>query len=397
MQIKINEKILFILLTVAMSVQRLSVAIGNIFLGLSAMVFLFLLYKQYKDKNIFISQEYAYYYKLLLVVILSAMPMIFFTGNILGEIKEVAELWIYRVLPFYIITFFVFKNDVLKKGLQVLLISISIDSLVACAQVLLGISSRGWGLGGNTLILGSLVSMLIPVMLVVIFDKNFTQKEKKFAVFVLLCCVLGSIAGKCRSSWVTLILTLPLVLVPYGYKSKKIISSSVIFICLIGVFVYNSPVYYNRVVSITNATTDRSNSHRIAVWKTGIQMTEDYLLTGTGDTKYKKTYNEQYRPAEDIQGLVHMHNNILQFAVTGGIFYALGYLIFTFGVLYKNIREWIKEKNVYSLMIILIFTSYFIYGMFDYTMGYSAGVKILFYLLAVISVLKKNAKSRLYE
>lgn len=397
MKNKINEISVLILLTLSMAVQRLSMALGNIFLVLSAIIFLALLYKKYKNGTTAITSRYSFYYRLLLVVILSSIPMVFFTGNILGEIKGVTESWIYRALPFYIITLFVFHTNILKKSLCILLISISLDSLVACAQVLLGIGNRGWGFGGNTLILGSIVSMLIPVMLVIILDSNFDKQEKKFALIVLVCCILGSIAGKCRSSWVSLLFTLPIVLIPYGYKSRKVIIGSIICMTLIGGCIYNSPIYYNRVASIVNTTTDRSNSQRVAVWQAGIQMTEDYFFTGTGDSTYNKIYNEQYRPVEDIQGLVHMHNNLLQFSVTGGIWYALGYLIFIFGILYKNIKEWIEEKNVYSLMIILIFTSYFIYGIFDYTMGYSAGVKILFYLLAVFLVLKDNMKVRYYK
>lgn len=381
-----NKNIMFLTLLTALVFHRMSIAVGNVFLGLTVLFFILYIYKN----GLYIKDEYKVYYKVLGVTIISALPMIILTGAPLYELMKVSEMWLYRAIPFFILSLFAYSSKLIKKGIMIFLISISLDSIVAMGQVVFGISDRGWGFGGNILILGSIVTFLIPIMLLVIFDDKFTKNEKVFCFIVLIFCIIGSLAGKCRSSWVTLAFTVPLVTIPYMLKSQKVVVAMLISLCMIIGFLLSNPSYMNRVNSITNIRTDQSNYQRIAVWNAGADMFKDYWVTGTGNKEYRTIYENQYRPEADKQGLVHMHNNIVQFAVTGGIAYLLGYLFFNIFIIYRNLHEWIKNRDVYSFMVSILFISYFIYGLFDYTMGYSTGVKNLFFVLGVILVLKNS-------
>lgn len=168
-------------------------------------------------------EAYKPYYKVILLMWLCFLPTVIFAPDLKTSIKTFIEMWIYRLMPFFMVTLFLQNKKYLAKIAVAFIIATSLDSLVALAQVLLGMTSRGWGFGGHTLNLASLLCIMIPMLLIIIMDDSFSIKAKNIAKAAILCCVLGLIAGKSRGAWLTLTIVLPLVSFRYIFKSKKIL------------------------------------------------------------------------------------------------------------------------------------------------------------------------------
>ncbi len=386
------EKIMAIAIGIALCTQRLSMAAGSIFWGISIACFLYLLYQSYKAGDLKErAKNYMGYYKVFGFMLLCFVPSVIFSTDVKVSAKAFVEMWIYRMLPFFMVTLFLQKKEYLTRIMTAFLIATGIDCLVAMYQVQVMHEFRGWGFGGHSLNLASLLCLLIPMTIVVLFDSRFSSRAKKLCGLVLVCFVIGIIAGKSRGAWLTLGIILPLVAATYAAKSKKILAICLIAVLVIGVGFASNPKFQQRLVSITNTTTDTSNADRIRVWKSCENMIKDYPLTGVGLGQWRKIYNEgHYRLKTTKQDLPHSHNNVLQLWTEGGTIGIIGYTVMVAFLLFTNFMNWWKSKNPYSLMIWSAWLGFTIFGVFDLIIDHSAITKAWWFMLAMLLYFRQN-------
>lgn len=87
--------------------------------------------------------------------------------------------------------------------------------------------------------------------------------------------------------------------------------------------------------------------------------------------------------------LGHAHSNIFQILAENGLIGFLGY-VFAFGfVLWKNIKNYLMNKNTYALMIVGYTTALMLQGLTEYNFGNSSVMKIYWLVLACLIVLIK--------
>lgn len=375
-------------LAVALCLQRLSMAIGSIFLGISIVCFLYLLKQSYNDRNLRERiEQYKAYYLIFAFTILSFLPSVIFSENMKDSLKLFCEMWFYRMMPFYIITLFIDSKKLLKLLFICLLCSISIDSLVALGQVLLGITYRGLGFGGNSLNLASILSIVIPIVLVVILDNTFLLNLKKKFSIAFFCMILGVLAGKSRGAWLTLSIVATIIILIYAMRNKRLLVYGILaFICLGGFFVTSND-YKNRFISIADTTINNSNLARISLWKSSWNMIKDHPIVGVGLGQFGNEYQTKYFLEKKFSHYNHCHNNILKIWTETGTIGLIGFLIMSLYILLSNFRIWFKDKNPYSLMIWSSWLSFMIFGMFDVIIDHAAITKIWWFLLGTLLVM----------
>lgn len=384
------EKYLMMCICVAVCFQRLSMAAGSIFWGLSIAIFLYLLYCNYKISNLGnITKNYAGYYKAFAIFAICTLPSVFLSNDLGESSKKFLEMCIYRVVPFFMVTMFLKNTKWLRNIFLIFIAATSIDSLVAVGQVILGYSSRGWGFGGNTLNLASLLCVLMPVLLIIILDDSFGKQSKNICKIALFCCLAGLLAGKSRGAWLTLAVALPIVSYIYMIKSKKVLIGFFVVILAIGGFFATSETFKQRLVSTTNITTDMSNVERLNMWQGAIHMGLDYPVLGVGLGGFEYNYNNIYKP-EGAKDFMHCHNNILEIFAESGIVGLFGFLYLACYIFFKNFNEWRKTKNPYSLMIWGAWLGFMSFGMFDLTIDHSAITKAMWFLFGCILVFKNR-------
>ena len=382
------EKAMAICIAIALCLQRLSMAAGSIFWGISIACFLFLLYQSYKAGDLKSRAEgFEPYYKVIGFMLLCFIPSVIFSVDIKTSAKAFAEMWIYRLMPFFMVTLFVKNKKWLKNIFVAFLIATCIDCLVAAYQAYFMNEWRPWGFGGHPLNLASLLSIIVPIYAVIMLDDSFSIKLKQLCAIALICCIIGLVAGKSRGAWLTLGIIMPLVTFYYLAKSKKALVISLIIVLAIGAGFASSEQYKKRLLSIGNTTTDVSNADRIRVWESCFNMIGDYPVTGVGLGNFRDVYNKgHYRLKTTVQDLPHSHNNYLQLWSEGGTIGITGFMVMSLFILLRNFRLWWKTKSPFYLMIWGPWLGFMIFGMFDLIIDHSAITKAWWFLLGMLLV-----------
>jgi O-antigen ligase len=167
-----------------------------------------------------------------------------------------------------------------------------------------------------------------------------------------------------------------------------------VFLGVLG-FMLSSPHYVQRIRSITNITTDRSNRDRILVWKSARKMVRDHPVTGVGMERFRQHY-KKYRYKQEKQRLGHTHNNFIHVAVENGIVGLAGLLYFLGYYLYISFRNYCKNNNPYDILVFTTCLGYIcIFGQIDHTLGISTGMRMMWFLHAVLLQLKETEVSGL--
>lgn len=382
-------------ITCMVCTTRLSMAAGQIFNGLALVLGIILLYK---ERTYLAFPEGTKGYCIAYgIFVLSTLPAAVFTGDISRGMHEFFQMWLWRYVVFLLVLFCIRRRDYLVNMLTVFTAVFGIDCFLTLIQVLfhLGNNDRGWGLGGSQLGIASLMCIMMPIVFVVLFDSAFEKRLKQVSIFTLICICIGLLCNKSRGSWLSNIVLVPFASWYYVVHNKKFLGIILALFLAFGAFFVSQPQYTARFESITNITTDRSNGDRIVVWKTCIKIYKDHPIIGIGLGQFSKVYKEDYRNTEDTQGLNHAHNNFFHLlAETGtigimGLLYFVGYFIIT------SFRRWIKDKNPYDLLILTTVLGYIcIFGQIEYTMDLSSGVRIFWFILAImmqIKVLEKES------
>lgn len=387
-------KVLCVLTALALSFQRLSMAVGSLCWGLSIAISLYLLWQQYKSgelqKLIQENEPYAKHLRLLGILTVVMLWGVLFTDNIGYSFKEYLEMWIYRPFPF-IISALVIRN---KKYLRIILLAFGLalcaDCFVAAYQYFV-LKQIGWGFGGHHNNLGSITAVVIPMLVILLFDGHLNKNDKKVGLLFLLSIIVGCIYSVSRGAWLTLGCVLPFVVLYYALQDKKkLILVLLVFGCVVAIFM-TSDIMSKRMNSIGNTQTNYSNIGRFHMWNISMYMVKDHPLgigTGRYASRYTNDYDPIYTTPKDAQHLNHPHNNYIKVWVENGPLGILTYLYVCGALLVYNFRNWLRSRSPYVFMIVCGWLSYMIYGLFDVIVDHSAVTKIWWFLLGALLTLE---------
>lgn len=372
-------------------ITRISMALGEVLNGLVLLLGLILYY--YNKKQIHLSPEVKGYLKAYFIFVLCTLPSVIFGGNISKGVHEFLQMWVWRFVVFLPVVAFVRRRDYLINMLMAYTAVFGVDCFLTLIQVLfhLGNNDRGWGLGGSQLGIASIMCMMMPITFIIILDPSFEKRLKNVAKVTLVCNWIGLFCNKSRGSWLSNMILVPVASWNYIKHSRKALAVIAVFFLASGIFMVSSPKYEQRFESIANITTDRSNGDRIVAWKSCIQMVKDHPLTGIGLGRWGEVYVPQYWTPEDTQKLPHAHSNYFHLLGETGIIGFLGLLYFTGYFTVKSFSNWKKDKAPYDLMFGIAFVGYVvIFGQIEYTLDLTSGIRILWFLEAVMIGLKQN-------
>lgn len=383
------EKYLAISIACMVCTMRIATAISEIACGI-ALLLAILLWRNGKG-NLSLSEDIRSYMKAYGVFLLCMIPSIIFSDTPPASTKSYFGMYIWRYMPFIFIVF-IKRREYLVNMLAAYMAITSVDCMLTLVQVLNNVNPyfRGAGFGGNVLTLGGIICMLLPVAVVVLMDSRFEKRLKKATSFAVVGAIVGLLCNKSRSAWLTGLVVVPLAAFRYLKQNKKCLAAVLVVILGIASFMLSSRYYVQRVQSITNTTTDRSNADRIWVWKSATAMVQDHPVTGVGQGRFRAHY-KKYKYKQEKQNLTHTHNNFVQVSVENGMIGLAGFLYFVLFYLYISLRNYRKNKNPYDILIFTTFFGYIcLFGQIDYSLGSSAGIRVLWFLLAVLLKLKET-------
>lgn len=397
---KLRRYMLYVLCA-AISLQRISMAAGNILLGLAILIALYLCFvKKFRSDVFEENAELKQACKVFTFFLLCLIPSVVFSPKIVFSFKNFCEMWIFRTIPFVIVLYFNYEKRLLEKILMIFLAVEGIDGLLSTLQVLSGFEDRGFGFGGQVLKLAAILSFVIPIVVVLSVDKQENSKTNFVSRIVLPCLLLATLTVKSRALWLITFSISPILLFSYLRKNKRYLGIYT-GICLATIlFFCTSTQYLNRIKSSVNFTTNVSNTDRIVLWKIAGAMVKDNPLNGVGLGNYDYfMHTDKYYRTELVQKqLNHTHNNYVQIAAEAGVPGLIGFLTLTFYLIFHNFYEWVKSKNPYALMLFGAWSGFSMFGMVDLSVDASAVIKTLWFLTGILFSLRlisTNAKENL--
>ena len=375
-------------------VLRISTAAGQCASGI-ALLLGFLLWRNNKG-SFSLSEEIKGYMKAYGVFVLLAIPSIVFSDSPVTSLNSLLHNRIWWYVIFVVIAAFIHRREYLVNMLAAYLAVSSVEFLFTLVEMVTKMrpDGRGWGFSSHSMVLtlGGILCMLLPIVLVILMDPVFERRLRKTASLAVVSILVGLICNKSRGAWLTDLIVVPIATFRYLKQNKKYLAIVMAVFFGIAGFMAGSPQYVQRVKSITNTTTDRSNADRIWAWKSAGNMLRDYPITGVGLGRFRARYQTEYIYEQESQKLSHAHNNFLQVGAESGITGLAGLLYFVGYYLYRSLRNYCKNKNPYD---ILVFTTVFgficLFGQIDYSLGSSTGMRIMWFLLAVLLQLKETS------
>lgn len=375
-KVKFNHLCL-IMLTLAICVQRLTIAVGNVFYAFAIVFFIIDTYQRYHSgEKLFLSKQIKRYFLVYVFFALMILPSAIFSLNPEYSIAKYIDYFVLRFLVLIMLIFLKIDNEAIKKAVLLFIAFMAIDGLVTLAERVITQAPRAHGLGDGWLRHASIVATIFPASIIFWISRKKDIRYKNLMLFCAVCIVFGAIASGTRSSWVGILSVMPFVLYQGSkWSPKKFFALLAIFICIGGAIVA-TPQLHQRATSIVNITTDRSNGDRVEAWKSAVVMVQEKPVIGYGILQGGKVYLQSYRTAADTQGLGHFHNIYVQTAVDSGILGFIGLITFIVYSLWI-FRRW---DSPYTLIGFCAWIGFIVVGFFDYTWGMSAAVKTLWFV-----------------
>lgn len=378
------EEINYIILCLFAVLSFVSIAAGNIFLGISVLLFFICIYKKKVTININIKR---YYYAIAVFVITMLLSALF-SGNIEYGLKRWADMWIWRFMPFIIITCCIGKQ-VCVKILRASCLGISIGILCLIYQGVSG-DSRAAGFFGHPMTFAGYLCMYLPLFLIGYFDGLFGTKYKYISGIMFLAGIAALIFNGTRGAWIAALFTLGILLLHYMFENKRNFIVGIVLIVICGGILVNNASFMHRVATITN-NKYQSNSERILIWNSAWNMFKDHPVLGVGLGQYKDNYQKKYiSPLAKEHYLEHAHNNFLQMLAENGIVGFIGFISMFCYIIGHNFKKFLREKNIYSLAICAVTITLLLQGFTEFNFGNSAVVKAYWLILGCLVVLENN-------
>lgn len=377
-----------VLLCIFLLASFISIAAGNIFLGILTLCFFVKTYQ--KKANI--NSEYKRYFIAIGLFIISMLLSALFSGDIIYGLKRWADMWIWRFMPFVVVIFLLNNYFDAKKVMLTGFTGITLTSVYAVYQGLSGIS-RANGFYGHPMTLGGWLCIFLPLLLIEFFERKLLVKYYWLAGLAFCICSAGLVFNATRGAWLAVAIVSAVLLIYYMFKNKRNLAVSIIFVALISTFLVNNPKFMHRLDTIDDFDKYQSNTERILIWQSAWNMFKDHPILGVGLGQYTENYQQKYiSPQAKEPKLGHAHNNFMQMLAENGIVGFAGFVIMFGYIILKNLIIWFKVRDVYALMIVSATVCLLLQGFTEYNVGNSAVIKMYWLILGLLLVLDRLKK-----
>lgn len=320
----------------------------------------------------------------ILTMLLSAL----FSGDITYGLKRWADMWVWRLMPFVIITCCVKKEDCLKI-LKASCLGISIGILCLIYQGVSG-DGRAAGFFGHPMTFAGYLCMYLPLFLLGYFGNLFGVKYKYVSGIMFLAGLAALIFNGTRGAWLAVVITSGILLLYYMFRSKRNFIVGIVLISVCSGILVNNSAFMHRMSTITN-NKYQSNSERLLMWNSAWNMFKDHPVFGVGLGQYKDNYQQKYiSPKAKEPNLEHAHNNFMQMLAENGIVGFLGFMAMFTYIIWHNFRKFLTSKNIYSIAICAVTITLLLQGFTEFNFGNSAVVKAYWLILGCLVVLAEN-------
>ena len=359
--------------------------IGDIAFGFASFSFLLYAYKNRKDLQIMDKPYYLAIGIFMSTMLISALT----SGAIEHGMKTWSSFWLWRLMPFFIMTFAIKDFISARRILAVSIVGISLSALCAIYEGIGG-DTRANGFFGHPMTLAGYLCLYMPPLFILLFEQTISNRKKWIAGALFVICAMALLFNATRGAWLAVAAVISLLLLYYLLKREKLAIFILCAFLAIGAGLSQYQPFVNRVASITD-TKNQSNAERFLIWNSAFHMFEDHPVLGVGLGQYKDNYQKKYiLPEAKEPKLEHAHNNFMQMLAESGIVGFAGFLILIGCFIGYSFKRFWKEKNPYALMMCTSTLALILQGLTEYNFGNSAVMKCFWLLQGCLLVLSKN-------
>lgn len=291
----------------------------------------------------------------------------------LKEWKSLFELF----FDYYLILNFIQCKKEVKAILAVLTFSSVLAAFYGIFQYFNGYIRAE---GSTTYMIFASGMMFAAIINLNLFSAVVSFKEKIIYFISMVLNILALIFTMTRGAWLALIGALLLQSI---FKEKRILflTAAVALVLLL------VPGVKERTRTIIDLKM-QSNSERLCLWQSSVNMVQDHPLLGVGLGQFPKEYQEKYILAQAKErNLAHAHNNFFHYAAELGIIGIMSFTYLLFAIIrscwmsFAGIRD--KYLSGVSFAGLICVLAFIIQGMTEFTFGASVTVRFVFLLIAL--------------
>lgn len=187
-----------------------------------------------------------------------------------------------------------------------------------------------WNIFCDMLFLG------VPILIVYIFLEKKNYLLRSISVFsTLLSCWMIVLSGS-RGGIAGFVIGAFCLFIIRAVYAKKVNLKKFLLgtITIIAITLCGMGIFYTNFQHTNTSVTRSYDGERILLWNSSYQMWKDHKFAGVGLGRWQEEYQSKYiSPKAREPYLKHSHNVFLYFLSSAGVFGAIGYLCFTFGLL----------------------------------------------------------------
>lgn len=256
----------------------------------------------------------------------------------------------------------------------------------------------------NPNLFGGYLLAIIPTILSLplLLNKNINERFKIFITSAIgLLTLIALILTGCRGAYIGLFFELVLLVsITYKLLENKFKKAFMAFIgsCIIGlsVIVSSTTALRARLFSIFAMRNDSSNSFRLNVYNSCIDMFKDNWLLGIGcgNQNFREIYGLYMKTGFDA---LSAYNIYLETAVESGIFALLTFLAFILLILYCAIKYILKGPEKDKIFVLIAFISIvgiLMHGFVD-TVFFRPQIQFTFWTM--VSIIRVLTDKRIYD
>ncbi len=343
----------------------ISLAAGNITLGIATLCFLIFAYRN-RDA---LTVDKTYYRAIgffLATMLLSALAC----GHVGQGLKMWGDFWIWRLMPFFIVTL-----AVKAEGAKRVLIAASLGLAISMGYAIvegLGGEGRASGFYGHPMTLAGWLCLYVPLFLVALFERSLSLRLRQGAGALFAISLVALLFNGTRGAWLAIAGAVGLLMLYFLLQKRKL---AILVTCLLiaaGVGLSQYEPFMQRLDTITAA----QNTERFLMWESAYHMFQDHPVLGVGLSQYKDNYQQKYiSPEAKEPELAHAHNNFMQMLAENGIVGFAGFLTLLAAFIGVSLYRFWKYKNPYALAMAMGTLALVVQGLTEYNFGNSAVMK----------------------
>jgi O-antigen ligase len=298
------------------------------------------------------------------------------------------KLWayIFRSLPFFLVTLFIDTKKKLFTALLVMAASAFIADMAGVWQAMRG--AKALGFSSMAMILAGYLLQMIPVMVVVALEeKRLSRRARIFLGGVAVLSLVALTLNGTRGAWIA-VLAVILLYTFFRISGRTRITILLLTALVFGTLVATVPAVHTRLLSVFD-TADNSRVERLLLWEGSWRMFKDHPIVGVGVSNFEEIYNDKgYVSPLSKEKLGHAHNNFLQILAENGLLGFIGFCSMFGYFLFYLYQNGFKKNNPVAMGVFLATISLLIQGLTEFNFGDSAVIRMFWFLLglAVASV-----------